>query len=73
MQLSLSALQTKADVTARRSSLNGAMFNLRAFLGLSEQDTIVAVLPEAIPLPALDYDDVLSKAFPCRPWITTMC
>lgn len=62
MQLSLSALQAKADVTERRSSLNGAMFNLRAFLGLSEQDTIVAVLPEAIPLPALDYDDVLGKA-----------
>ena len=62
MQLSLSALQAKADVTERRSSLNGAMFNLRAFLGLSEQDTIVAVLPEAIPLPALNYDDVLSRA-----------
>lgn len=62
MQLSLSALQAKADVTERRSSLNGAMFNLRAFLGLSEQDTIEAVLPEAIPLPALDYDDVLGKA-----------
>ena len=62
MQLSLSALQAKADVTERRSSLNGAMFNLRAFLGLSEQDTIEAVLPEAIPLPMLDYDDVLSRA-----------
>ena len=62
MQLSLSALQAKANVTERRSNLNGAMFNLRAFLGLSEQDTIVAVLPEAIPLPELDYQDVLSRA-----------
>jgi outer membrane protein TolC len=62
MQLSLSALQAKADVTERRSNLNGTMFNLRAFLGLSEQDTIVAVLPEAIPLPELDYQDVLSRA-----------
>lgn len=62
MQLRLSALSAKADVTSRRSSLNGAMFNLRAFLGLSEQDTIVPVLPEAIPLPSLDYGDVLAKA-----------
>lgn len=62
MQLRLSALQAKAKVTACRSSLNGAMFQLRAFLGLSEQDTIVPVLPEAIPLPFLDYEDVLSKA-----------
>ena len=38
------------------------MFTLRAFLGLSEQDTIVAVLPEAVPLPALRYEDVLDKA-----------
>lgn len=62
MQLSLSALQAKAEVTSCRSSLNSAMFSLRAFLGLSENDTIRAVLPEAIPLPVLDYEDVLSKA-----------
>ena len=62
MQLRLSALQAKANVTSCRSNLNSTMFTLRAFLGLSEQDTIVAVLPEAVPLPALRYEDVLDKA-----------
>ena len=62
MQLRLSALQAKANVTSCRSNLNSTMFTLRAFLGLSEQDTIVAVLPEAVSLPALRYEDVLDKA-----------
>ena len=62
MQLRLSALQAKADVTQCRSSLNSNMFTLRAFLGLSERDTIVPVLPEAVPLPSLEYEDVLDKA-----------
>ena len=62
MQLKLSALQMKAEVTEAQSNLNANMFQLRAFLGLSEQDYIVPVLPEAIPLFRMIYHDVLEKA-----------
>lgn len=62
MQLKLSALQAKASVTEAQSNLNANMFQLRAYLGLSEEDYIDPVLPESAPDLQMSYRDVLEKA-----------
>lgn len=62
MQLNLSALQAKGFVTEAQSSLNAYMFQLRAFLGLSEQDNIEPIIPNLAPSFRMSYTDVLEKA-----------
>ncbi|MDR0743064.1 MAG: TolC family protein [Tannerella sp.] len=62
MQLELSALQAKGIVTEAQSNLNAYMFQLRSFLGLSEQDLIDPLLPESVPFLRMVYHDVLEKA-----------
>lgn len=62
LQLKLNALQGKADVTEAESNLNAQMFQLRSFLGVSEQENLNPVLPEAVPGIDINYDDVLAKA-----------
>ena len=62
MQLNLTALQAKAELTDAQSNLNAMMFRLRAFLGLSETDLIEPVLPESFPDIIIDYRNVLDKA-----------
>lgn len=62
MQLELSALQAKSKFTDAQSVLNASLFQLRAFLGLSEQDVIEPTLPESIADIQLDYATVLVKA-----------
>lgn len=62
MQLKLSALQAKGKLTEAQSNLNAKMFQLRSFLGLSENDLIEPVIPESVPDMRLVYQDVLAKA-----------
>ena len=62
LQLKLNSLQGKADVTEAESTLNAKMFQLRAFLGLSEQEEIEPVLPESVPDVEIRYADALEKA-----------
>ena len=62
MQLNLSALQAKGFVTEAQSSLNAYMFQLRAFLGLSEQDNIEPIIPDLAPSFRMSYTTVLEKA-----------
>lgn len=62
MQLKLSALQAQAKLTEAQSSLNANMFQLRAFLGLSEQDVIDPVVPDEVPAMKMLYPQVLNKA-----------
>ena len=62
LQLKLNALQGKADVTAAESDLNAKMFQLRSFLGVSEQDVLNPVLPESVPDLHMNYRQVLEKA-----------
>lgn len=62
MQLKLSALQAKGKLTEAQSNLNAKMFQLRSFLGLSEDDMIEPVVPESVPDMRLIYQDVLGKA-----------
>ena len=62
LQLKLNALQGKADVTAAESNLNAKMFQLRSFLGVSEQESLNPVLPATVPDIKMEYDRVLNKA-----------
>lgn len=62
LQLKLNALQGKADVTEAESSLNANMFQLRSFLGLSEDESLTPVLPESAPDMKMEYNSVLNKA-----------
>ena len=62
LQLKLNALQGQADVTEAESNLNAQMFQLRSFLGVSEQEMLNPVLPESVPHLEMEYKDVLDKA-----------
>lgn len=62
LQLRLSALNAKAAVTEAMSDLNAKMFQLRAFLGMSENEKLEPVLPESVPEVHMEYDVVLNKA-----------
>lgn len=62
LQLKLSALKAKATMTENQSNLNAKMFQLRAFLGLSEEETIEPLVPESVPELRLEYGRVLDKA-----------
>ena len=62
MQLELSALQAKGFLTEAQSNLNARMFQLRSFLGLSEQDNIDLVIPELAPSFRMEYGEILEKA-----------
>ena len=62
LQLKLNTLQSKADVTAAESNLNAKMFQLRSFLGVSEQETLNPTLPTSVPMLNMEYKRVLEKA-----------
>ncbi|MDR1004768.1 MAG: TolC family protein [Prevotellaceae bacterium] len=62
LQLKLNALQGKADVTDAESNYSTQMFQLRSFLGLSEDETLVPVAPQSAPDISMDYNVVLNKA-----------
>ena len=62
LQLKLNALQRKADGTAAESNLNAKMFQLRSFLGVSEQETLNPTLPTSVPMLNMEYKRVLEKA-----------
>lgn len=62
LQLKLNALQGQANVTEAESNLNSKMFQLRSFLGLSEQEGLNPVLPGSVADVRMEYQTVLSKA-----------
>jgi len=62
LQLKLAALKAKGSVTEMESNLNAKMFQLRSFLGLSEQENIEPVVPATVPMTHADYQMVLTKA-----------
>ncbi|MCD8079444.1 MAG: TolC family protein [Bacteroides sp.] len=62
LQLKLAALNAQANLTQAESTLNARMFQLRAFLGLSEQDILDPVIPGKVPDLEMVYDVVLEKA-----------
>lgn len=62
LQLKLSNLNAASNLTKEQSLYNTAMFRMRAFLGLSENDSIIPIIPELMTYPDIDYQDVLTKA-----------
>ncbi len=62
LQLKLAALKATSNLTAERSNFKAAMFTLRSFLGLSEQEDIDPVIPDKIEYPHIGYEMVLSLA-----------
>ena len=58
----MDAWTIKPIKTDNESNLNAKMFQLRAFLGLDEQERIEPVVPESVPELRLQYGDVLDKA-----------
>ncbi|NDV81862.1 TolC family protein [Bacteroides sp. 51] len=62
LQLKLTALKAKASVTESESDLNAKMFQLRSFLGLSEDEILEPVMPELVPDIVIEYNKVLNKA-----------
>lgn len=62
LQLKLAALKSKATLTENESNLNAKMFQLRAFLSLSEDETVEPIVPESVPDLELEYKVVLDKA-----------
>ncbi|TWV12300.1 TolC family protein [Bacteroidaceae bacterium HV4-6-C5C] len=62
LQLKLNALQGKADVTEAESNFNAKMFQLRSFLGLSENENLLPLLPQSAPDLKMEYNLVLNKA-----------
>jgi outer membrane protein TolC len=62
LQLKLNALQGQADVTSAESNLDAQMFQLRSFLGVSEEEVLNPVLPQSVPDVQMSYAFVLNKA-----------
>ena len=62
LQLRLSMLKARAALTDSESELNAKMFQLRGFLGVSEQEEIEPVLPESVPDVEIRYADALENA-----------
>lgn len=62
IQLKQAALEAKAKLTEKQSDLKARMFQLRSFLGLSEQDFIKPVVPGSVPGVRMNYPSVLEKA-----------
>lgn len=62
LQLKLSALNAKAALTEAESDLNAKMFQLRAFLGVGEDEILCPVIPEAVDGSKMEYNRVLNKA-----------
>ena len=70
LQLRLGVLSARSDLTNAESTRQASQFALRSFLDV-EAD-IVPVVPENVPGPHLDYDEVLSHALRNNAFATTM-
>ena len=56
LQLKLSALNAKASLTEAESDLNAKMFQLRAFLGVGEDENLRPVIPETVDGTKMEYN-----------------
>lgn len=62
LQLELNLLNAEADLTGGESDYRAAMFALKAFLDIDDDDDLEPVVPGADAAPALVYADVLDRA-----------
>lgn len=68
MQLELSALQMKANLTKAQSELNANMFRMSSFLAIDDSVQLCPVVPDVIPSMRLSYDKVLNMAHTNNPF-----
>lgn len=62
LQLELNQLKAESTLTDRESDYRGAMFRLKSFLDIEDEEELVPEVPEGIPTGELSYEQVLSKA-----------
>ncbi len=62
LQLELAALNAKSNLTESERKFNMYMFQLRSFLGLSENEILEPVVPESAPDLKMEYSEILNKA-----------
>lgn len=64
LQMRASFLKAESTLTNTRTSFNSKMFQLRSFLGLSEDYILEPIVPEFLTedIPQLSYPEVLEKA-----------
>lgn len=62
LQIELNMLNARQSLTSNVSSEKNAMFQLRSFLDLDENEEIEPLMPEEISLDVVNYNDVQSKA-----------
>lgn len=55
-------MNAKAALTEAESDLNAKMFQLRAFLGVGEDEILRPVVPESVDCGKMEYNMVLNKA-----------
>ena len=62
LQIELNMLNARQSLTSNVSSEKNAMFQLRSFLDLDENEEIEPLIPEEISLDVVNFNDVYSKA-----------
>ncbi len=62
LQLELNLLNAESSLTDRESNYRAAMFALKAFLDIEDDEDLEPSVPEEVPTGELVYSDVLDKA-----------
>ncbi len=62
LQIELNLLNSRSALTKGESNVRSAMFQLRSFLNLPDDEDLIPVEPAVANLPEVEYDDVISKA-----------
>lgn len=62
LQMELNRLEARSTLTSAKSTEKSAMFSLRSFLALDDNDTVVPLIPDEVRPIAINYDDALEKA-----------
>ena len=62
LQIELNLLNSRSSLTSGESSVRSCMFQLRSFLNLPEDEELVPVVPEQVPLADVNFQDALGHA-----------
>ena len=62
LQMELNMLDAQSSLTDCQSTLKSDMFTLRSFLDLEEDVEIIPVVPQAVPVAEINFNDALDRA-----------
>ncbi len=62
LQIELNLLNSRSSLTAGESQVRSCMFQLRSFLNLPEDEELVPVVPEQVPIADVSFQDALGYA-----------